>query len=162
MAAKKTTKPKKKGRPSKKDIFPDALFECLYALGKTDDEVAKLIGITQQTINNWKKAHPSFFESLKDWKKQADEKVERSLYERACGYSHPDTKAQFVQDKEGYGRWEYAELTKHYPPDPTSMIFWLKNRQPDKWRDKQDLAIDASMKVISHDPIKKPKTAGTE
>jgi hypothetical protein len=50
---------------------------------------------------------------------------------------HPETKPQWVNDDNG-GRWEYAEYVRHYPPDPTSMIFWLKNRQPQDWRDKQE------------------------
>jgi hypothetical protein len=31
--------------------------------------------------------------------------------------------------------------TEHYPPDATSMIFWLKNRKPEQWRDKQDVDV---------------------
>lgn len=127
----------KRGRPNKKDAIPHNQLAYLYRHGATDKQVAEFYGVTEQTINNWKKADPVFFESLNDWKKQADKEVERTLYERARGYSHPDTKAQFVSDKNG-GRWEYAELTKHYPPDATSMIFWLKNRQPEQWRDKQE------------------------
>lgn len=94
--------------------------------------MAKIVGVTEQTFNNWKKSYPSFFESLKDWKAEADKKVERSLYERACGYFHPEEKI-FTYE----GGVIRADTIRHYPPDPTSMIFWLKNRQPDKWRDKQ-------------------------
>ena len=127
----------KGGRPSKKDTIPRRQLSYLYRHGATDKQVAEFYGITEATLTNWKKKDPEFFASLNDWKKQADKDIERSLYERAKGYTHPETKPQWVNDKEG-GRWEYAEFNRHYPPDPTSMIFWLKNRQPSKWRDKLD------------------------
>ncbi len=128
----------KTGRPSALDKIDKDKLKELYLDGKTDAEIAEVFGITRKTVCNWRKKNPEFVLALNDeWKKVADHRVERSLYERACGYTHPETKAQWVQDKEG-GRWEYAEMLKHYPPDPTSMIFWLKNRQPALWRDKQE------------------------
>ena len=130
------------GRPSKLNtINYDGLRLC-YSRGFTDSETAVALQVTEQTINNWKLADPKFFESIKDWKKEADENVTVSLYQRAYGYSHPETKPQWVVD-----HWEYAEMIKHYPPDPTSMIFWLKNRQPDRWRDKHDLDLSDNRMV---------------
>ena len=32
-----------------------------------------------------------------------------------------------------------VETVEHYPPDTTAMIFWLKNRQPDRWRDRAEV-----------------------
>lgn len=140
----------KGGRPSKFS----AVFEkhkhkikILTENGLTDKQISEIFGITQQTYCNWKKKYPEFFESIKDWKLTADGEVEVSLYKRACGYSCPDTKAQWVGDAKD-GHWEYAELIKHYPPDATSMIFWLKNRQPDKWRDKADVGISFDEPLI--------------
>ena len=75
-----------------------------------------------------------FSESLKDGKDERDERVEKSLLERATGYSHEAVK--IFCDKDGH--ITEAPYTERYPPDPTSMIFWLKNRQPQKWRDKQE------------------------
>jgi len=124
-------------RPSKFNNEVKRQCKLMALQGWTDVQMSELLGVTEKTFNNWKKKYKKFFQSLKDWKIEADNKVERSLYERACGYNHPETKAQYIQDQDG-GRWEYADLTKHYAPDPTSMIFWLKNRQPDKWRDKTE------------------------
>ena len=108
----------KGGRPSKKDTIPKEQLAILYKAGFTDKQVSEFYGITEQTINNWKKSDPKFFDALKDWKAHADTEVEKSLFKRACGWT----------DNAG----------KEYPPDPTSMIFWLKNRQPTSWRDKQE------------------------
>lgn len=136
---KKTTKKKAKpsrGRPSKFDDDMIRQAEILAVKGFTDKEIAELFDVTEQTINNWKKDYPQFFVSLKKGKEIRDAAVERSLFERACGYSHPEVHITNYQ-----GTVTKTEVIKHYPPDPTSMIFWLKNRQPDKWRDKQDLNI---------------------
>jgi len=103
----------------------------MVELGATDKDIAEACGVTEQTINNYKQSHPDFFESLKSWKEIADGKVERSLYQRAIGYSHTETKA-FNQQ----GEIITADILKHYPPDPTSCIFWLKNRMPAEWREK--------------------------
>lgn len=137
--AKAKTKPAAKrgrGRPSKFDGIDMDLVKLLAQRGWTDKEMAEAFKVTEATWTNWKKAHPDFFLSLKDWKVEADARVERTLYERATGYSHPEEKV-FCSD----GMVTVHETTKHYPPDPTSMIFWLKNRQPEAWRDKRELDV---------------------
>lgn len=122
------------GRPSK--FKPEFVEQArkLCALGATDREVAEFFNVTEQTLNNWKVDHPEFFESLKLAKKEADERVEQSLYRRALGYSHDAVK--ILAGKEGVIREPYVE---HYPPDTTAAIFWLKNRKPAEWRDRQEL-----------------------
>lgn len=143
MVAKKKTVTKRKtrakkarakaGRPSKLDNLDRKQVERLAKKGWTDAEMAAFYEVTEQTWNNWKKKDPEFFESLKDWKAEADHEVERSLYERATGYSHPDSHISNYQ-----GEITVTAITKHYPPDSTAAIFWLKNRKPGEWRDKLD------------------------
>ncbi len=118
-------------------------IKILAEKGFTDSEMADVVGVTEQTFNNWKKQKPTFFESLKDWKLKADSKVERSLYERACGYEHSEDKIFNAN-----GKPLIVPTTKRYAPDPTSMIFWLKNRQPDKYREKQEVVVSGSGNVI--------------
>ena len=137
----------KRGRPTKFTKDKRIKAEKLSRRGFTDKEIAEILDINESTFHRWKLKQEPFCKSLNMWKETADSKVEHSLYERACGYSHAETKAQWVDNKDG-ARWEYAELIKHYPPDPTSMIFWLKNRQKEKWRDSQDLNVDASKGLL--------------
>jgi len=129
------------GQPTKLTPSVKEKISFLSRKGFTDAEMAMCVDVTEQTFNNWKKQQPAFFESLSDWKKKPNKEVERSLFERACGYEHPETKSQYVA---GEG-WQQITVTKHYPPDPTSMIFWLKNRQPAKWRDKTDLDLNQTV-----------------
>ena len=106
-------------------------------LGLTDKEISKRLGIAESTLNNYKKQYPLFMESLKKGKSIADEKVVESLYRRACGYTHPEIEITSYQ-----GNVTITPILKHYPPDPVSMIFWLKNRQPTKWREKTEVQME--------------------
>lgn len=120
-------------RPSRYKAEFAEQAEKLCRLGATDKELAEFFGVTEKTINNWKGAHPEFLQSLKAGKQMADAEVADKLFQRAIGYSHPDTHISNYQ-----GLITVTPITKHYPPDPTSMIFWLKNRRPDLWRDKPE------------------------
>lgn len=121
------------GRPSKYKPEFDAQAEKLCRLGATDKDIAEFFGVTEATLNNWKLRHSSFFESLKRGKDEVDALVEQSLFKRATGYSHPDVHISNYQ-----GTVTITPIVKHYPPDSTAMIFWLKNRQPERWRDKHE------------------------
>ncbi len=68
-------------------------------------------------------------------KEAPDNRVERSLYNRAVGYSHPDVHVSNFQ-----GQVTLTPITKHYPPDVAAAFIWLKNRRPDLWRDRQEVA----------------------
>ena len=121
------------GRPTRyREEYCDQAYR-LCLLGYTDKELADFFGVKEQTINNWKHAHKEFFESLKAGKAEADSHVIDSLYKRATGYEHDE-----VHFTAHDGKVIQTPYKKHYSPNPTSMIFWLKNRQPEKWRDKQE------------------------
>lgn len=130
------------GRPTDYREEYDLQAEKLCRLGATDKEIADFFEVTEQTINNWKINFPSFFESLKKGKVIADMNVADSLYHRALGYSHADTDIRVV-DKD----LVMTPIIKQYPPDTTAGIFWLKNRRPKEWRDKQEIEakVEGSM-----------------
>lgn len=119
------------GRPSSYKPEYVAIAAKLCRLGATDDDLAEAFGVSDTTIDNWKNAHPEFLGSLKAAKEEADAEVVKSLYQRAKGYEHPDVHASSYE-----GQVTLTPITKHYPPDTTACIFWLKNRQPKSWRDK--------------------------
>ena len=124
------------GRPTKykKDYAIQA--ERLSKHGLTDMEMAEFWGINVSTLYRWKAEHEEFCNSLKVGKDICDERVERSLYERALGYSHPEDK--ILQNA---GEAVIVPTIKHYPPDTTAGIFWLKNRRPNEWREKQEVGV---------------------
>jgi len=127
-----TKKKNKGGRPSsyKPEYNEQAFKLCL--LGAKDEEIAKFFGVAESTLNNWKIDHPEFLESLKEGKVLADSNVGQRLYERAMGYSHEEEVIKVIA-----GEVVKVQTTKHYPPDTTAAIFWLKNRRKEDWRDQK-------------------------
>ena len=133
------------GRPTKYQSAYVKQAEKLIRLHAGDREIADFFGVTETTLNNWKLKHPEFLESLKRTKEEVDAQVEQSLWRRANGYSHHSEKVFQFQ-----GQIIRTNTVEHYPPDPTSMIFWLKNRQPDKWRDRREPPAEESEIPLSN------------
>lgn len=121
-----------RGRPSKFEGIDLTLVRKYATAGLTDQQIAELLGIAVSTLNEYKK-NDDFSESLKAGKAHSNGKVVDALYQRALGYSHPETKVFCYE-----GCTITEEVTRHHPPDVTACIFWLKNRQRDEWRDKVD------------------------
>jgi len=135
MSEKNEVKKKSRGRKSeyREEYAEQALKLCL--LGATDKEIAEFFSVSEQTLNSWKKKFPQFLESLKKGKAVADANVASRLYSRAIGY---DARATKFATNEGKIT-DKVEYIEHSPPDTTAAIFWLKNRQPGKWRDKKEV-----------------------
>lgn len=104
----------------------------LCELGATDIELGDFFGVDRVTIWRWSQEHEEFCNALKAGKGSADERVERSLYARAIGYTHDAVK---IFNANGVPM--VVPYREHVAPDTTAAIFWLKNRRPDEWRDKQ-------------------------
>lgn len=122
------------GRPSKYKPAFARQAEKLCELGATDEDLADFFEVSIRTIANWKAQHEDFLQALKGGKERADDRVERSLYQRAVGYSFDSEK---VFNNKGAAL--RIKTREHCPPDVTAQIFWLKNRRPENWRDKQDV-----------------------
>lgn len=108
-------------------------FVRLTKEGKTLEEVADVLGVTSRTLGNWMGKHQELFLAVRESRQMADELVEASLYQRALGYSHPETK-MFCYE----GCVVSEDTTKHYPPDTQAAMFWLRNRQPERWKEKTE------------------------
>ena len=122
------------GRPSSyKEEYNELAYKfCL--LGATDAQLAEFFEVTEQTINNWKQRDPEFFESLKEEKRKADIIVADMLYKKALGGVKTTETTDGICPKTG----DIIRTTKvkEHLPDTTSMIFWLKNRDPENWKEK--------------------------
>lgn len=133
------------GRPSKYEPGFCVQAQKLCELGATDREVAEFFEVAESTLNLWKHQHAEFSESLKLGKQASDERVEKSLYRRAVGYSYDAVKIfppKVGQDADGNVASSDALMVpyvEHVPPDTTACIFWLKNRRTKDWRDRHEL-----------------------
>jgi len=127
------------GRPTKyKDEYAEQAYK-LCLLGFIDLELAKFFEVDEQTINRWKNGHEEFCQSIKSGKQIANGNVAESLYKRAMGYEHDEEKV-FCN----MGEITTHQTVKHYPPDTQAASLFLRNRQPDKWRDKQEIDHQSS------------------
>lgn len=115
-------------RPSKykKEFAKQAVKLC--ELGATNALLADFFDVSERTIERWSVEKQEFCRALRIGKDSADDKVERSLYERALGYSHPD-----VHISSYLGAITVTEITKRYPPDTKAALAWLYNRKPADW-----------------------------
>ncbi len=111
----------------------------LCALAATDQELADFFEVTVTTLNRWKISYPEFCASIKDAKEQADNRVERSLFQRATGYEQDEVKIFMPGGKDDP---VYAPYRAKIAPDTTACIFWLKNRRPDVWREKSTVDVN--------------------
>jgi hypothetical protein len=128
------------GRPPRyhPDIHPKAA-KALCAKGATIAELAAAFSVAISTIWLWKTSHPEFFESCRLGLEVATDRVERSMFERAVGYTHESTKIFLPA---GASKPVYAPYLKHVPPDPRAGEFWLTNRAPARWKHRQSLEKD--------------------
>lgn len=109
--------------------------------GLTDEQIAGNIGINPSTLYDWKNKFTKISEALKKGKEVVDIQVENALLKRALGYEFQETRVE-KSDKDGT---KIIQTLKHVPADTTAQIFWLKNRRPDKWRDKPEIPGDSDM-----------------
>ena len=122
-------------RPTKYSPEMAKQAQKLSELGATDQEMADFFEIEARTLYRWKHDYPEFCQALKSGKDVADERVERSLYQRAIGYEQEEVK---IFMPAGAAEPVYAPFRAKVAPDTTAAIFWLKNRRRDQWRDKVD------------------------
>lgn len=111
--------------------------------GLTEEQIAKNMGVAYSTLRVWKEKFQAISASLKKGKEVVDIEVENSLLKRALGYEYEEVKEEY----------EYGELAKRTVtkkavlPDTTAQIFWLKNRRPDIWRDKQNVQVSGGLEA---------------
>ena len=122
------------------------LLEAWARDGLTDEQIAANIGIHVRTLYEWKKRNQQIVQSLKKGKEIVDIEVENALYKKAVGFKETikkPVKVKRVDYVDGKRSQEYEEVVDaeeevFIPPDTTAQIFWLKNRKPEKWRDKPE------------------------
>lgn len=115
------------------------LLEGWARNGLTDDQIAHNMGVSLSTLYEYKNKYSDIFEALKKGKEVVDIEVENALLKRAMGYKYTE---QVITNG------MVVEVEKVVQPDVTAQIFWLKNRKPDDWRDKQNFEVKGIKPVV--------------
>ena len=105
--------------------------------GLKDKQIANNLGISKDTFYKYKKNYPDFSDTLKKGKEIIDYEVENALLKRALGYEYTETTKEIKEN----GNKIIKKITKQVAPDVTAQIYWLNNRKPKQWRNKQDIDI---------------------
>lgn len=108
--------------------------------GLTEEQIAQNIGISRQTLSEWKRDYADIGDAIKKGRAPVDIIVENALFKRATGYDWEETTTEIDTN----GKKHIKKITRHVPPDVGAIVFWLKNRRRDKWRDRPDLVQDNS------------------
>ena len=132
-------------------IGPDGLLqiEGWAREGLVERQICQNIGISERTFSTWKERFPAITSALKRGKAPVDFKVENALLKSALGHKETVRKAIKVKtekQKVGEGKIveehiEYVDEEIYIPPQVVAQIFWLKNRRPDKWKDKVEQTV---------------------
>lgn len=130
------------GRPTEYKPEYAEQAEKLCKLGATDKDLADFFDVSIRTVERWRVQHEEFCRAAKNGKDEADNRVERSLYQRAVGYTFESEK--IFQNK---GEVVRAPCLEHVPPDVTAAIFWLKNRRKDEWRDRTEHNVNQTVTI---------------
>lgn len=128
-------------------LEPDGLIllEGWARDGLTDAQLAEKMDIAESTLYEWKKKYPEISEALKKGKEVVDIQVENALLKRALGYSYTETRREIDAD----GRKKVVRTEKQVLPDTTAQIFWLKNRMPEKYRDKPQSSSNTNIEDVA-------------
>jgi transposase len=102
--------------------------------GLTDEQISHNMGVSRSTLYEWKKNYPDFLDALKRGKEVIDRQVENALLKSALGFEYEE---EMITNK-----GDVVKVKKYERPSNTAQIFWLKNRKPVDWRDKQELNIN--------------------
>lgn len=130
-------------------LEPDGLLllEGWARDGLTDEQIAHNMGCAYSTLREWKDKYPALSAALKRGKEVVDIEVENALLKRAMGYDYVEERVE-ISDS---GKRKVIQTTKHVAADTTAQIYWLKNRRPDRWRDKPTPTAEGNEVTIVDD-----------
>lgn len=123
--------------------------------GLTDEDIAHNIGISRSTLKEWKKKIPAISATLNTNKAIADIRVENALFKKAIGCTVTEKVISKIKNPDGTVTETERTVERELPPDTTAGIFWLKNRKPKDWRDKQEVELSGNVGMT--DALKKAR-----
>ena len=147
----------------------DIAYRLCRDLGATVADLASFFEISQTRMEYWLANIPELRDAYVRGRDECDSrKVESKLFTKTQGYDYQEIikeRAWFMDPITGLkspGELVVTkEITKHLPPDTLSIIYWLKNRSKDRWRDAQehDVSLKGKMTFEINSLIPEPDPA---
>jgi hypothetical protein len=152
-AAKKPVVKKANKRNASKHKLAEKKRRALYlealASGANKAQAAQAAGVTYTSVHRYVDANPSFKDAIEDAILEADrvrvERVEDALYLRAVGYEYKEERVT----KDG----KVVTVTLMHQPDVVAQIFFLKNRDPERWKDLRDYKVRADIQTQREEKV---------
>lgn len=132
-------------RPTKWEthVYPRlAEIQQWFQEGVNAEDIIKNLGIGKTTWYEYIDKYPMLAELVKWSRSVTIASVENSLLKAALGYDFNEIKTIVEEDKNGRKRTRIEKVKRHQPPNPTAMIFYLKNRAPNEWNDRREIIVD--------------------
>ncbi len=128
--------------------------------GNTITTTCGAVGIAKSTFYEWVEKKSDFSDAIKKAMAIPDQKVENALYKSAImGHRYKEKEYKGVAVGEKVKMILVKTVRKFIPPNVTAQIFYLKNRQPDEWKDRHnfDLNGNLNIKVVTAVPRSREK-----
>ena len=130
--------------------------------GLIDKEIAAQMGISYSTLREWRDRFPALSAALKIGKDVADRKVEHKLFDKAVGFTQKvqkpiKLKRTIYENGKKVEEYEYIKMVEeevYIPPEASCQFFWLKNRKPKEWKDKQQVDANVNGQVSIEDYLR--------
>jgi Homeodomain-like domain len=122
------------GRPTAYDPKYVEMAAAMCRLGATDAELAREFGVSIPTVWHWRARYEDFANAVRVGKEFSNARVERSLFQKAVGYTYDSVKV-FSYEGETFEH----EIKEHVPPDTAACIYWLSNRDHKNWRNRHEV-----------------------
>jgi hypothetical protein len=146
-----------RGRPTKfRKEYADTAALCA-ARGFTHPEICQVLGIVRDTFWRWRTRHPAFEKALQIPILKANERVKRSLYERAVGHTRITEQVVLEKTSKDTTEARTIQVAISEPPETAAISLWLRNRDPKNWRDKVDIESFGNVTYLFDDPTKRPE-----
>ncbi len=145
---------KRRGPKTKYNVdFPRMAKVACEELGLTDVGLAKLFNVSKASITAWKRRYPEFKVAIKEGKDIFDvEVVEAALLKRALGYTYNEVIKELDLDQNKLVNKK--KIRRHVAPDVKAQIFWLRNRNRERWPDTKKLDSNVNVGLpITHEEM---------
>ena len=107
--------------------------------GLNNEEIAKKMGIGETTLYRWCNTDERIRSAITRGRDTMTMEVENMLYKCAKGYTYQEEQVT----KDG----DIVVVTRYQPPSAEAQKFILTNRRKDKWKSKQEVALEAQVEA---------------